>query len=209
MLESERYFSDFGLPMMEEGMGDWDWGFQDVGGGGGGWGEPGWPDSGSGGGGFGVTVQLPPPTQPGAPGGSAPDVRVILTQIANSAEAGLIANLNAWRQGALDADAAIREAWDILNAMTSAMLQYGSQGQISAAERDRRVNPSMLRWDYIALYIDPIAVGSTGSPAAPQPLPAPGSPPVFAEPGAGLGSRQNVLLIGAALVGLILWKARR
>lgn len=194
-------------------MSGWGWGFQDIGGG---WGEPGWPDSGGGwgeagwpdsGGGFGVSVQLSPPTQPGAPGAGVPDVRVILSQIANSAEAGLINNLNGWRQGTLDADVALHEAWDILNAMTSAMLRYGPQGQISAAERDRRVNPSLLRWDYIALYIDPISQGSTGSPAAVQPLPGPGSPPILA--GAGLGTRQNVLLIGAALVGLVMWKARR
>lgn len=106
----------------------------------------------------------------GYPAPRQPDVKEILTNIANNAEAALRANLEAYRQNQISGDAAITRGWQLLDGMTSAMLQYGTQGRISAAERDRRVDPSLLRWDYIAYYIDPISVETTGSPVTVKPL---------------------------------------
>lgn len=83
-------------------------------------------------------------------------VKEQLTALANSAEAALQQNLGAWQAGQITADAAATRAWAVLNDMVRRMLAAGPQGQTSAAERDRRIDPSRLRWDWIAYYIDPI-----------------------------------------------------
>lgn len=189
---SDRYFRDFGNPILEEGA---MFSFSDV-------------SVGGSGGGFGsFNFNLPNVTIGGSPG--SPDVRRILTDIANSSEAALQANLQSYQTGQISADAAISTAWDILNKMTSAMLQYGEQGRISAAERDRRIDPRFLRWDYVAYYIDPISQLATGKPASVPALPAvSGNAPVY---GAGIGAfgMRNETLILLLLLGLIVWKALR
>lgn len=159
MLESERFFADFGDPLLltgEEIM----WGTEFYSGGSVG------VDAGP----IDFQYNLPPLGGVGGPAPRQPDVKEILTNIANNAEAALRANLDAYRQNQIAGDTAIARAWQLLDGMTGAMLQYGTQGRISAAERDRRIDPSLLRWDYIAYYIDPIAQETTGSPAPVQPL---------------------------------------
>lgn len=196
---ADDFFRDFGQPILEDGT-MWDFGFASTGGGGGGWGAPGWPDEQ-------IQVQVSLPSAGGG-GGSAPDARPALTEIANAAEAALRQNLQVWQAGTVAADTAIARAWSTLDAMTGQMLRYGQQGYISAAERDRRVDPRYLRWDYIALYIDPIAMGATGAPAAVRPLSSGTLAPAAAGLGGGLSTNQTLLLAGAALAGLILWKTR-
>ncbi len=166
-----------------------------IGGGGGG----GWSD-------FSFNLN-PPDINIGGSGSGMPSAKEILTQIANSAESALQANLQAFQNGQIAGSEALSVAWDILNKMSSAMLQYGDLGRKSAAERDRRIDPRFLRWDYIQYYIDPIAQASTGKPATVPNLPvnnAPSVPPQTAGIGA-LGMR-NETLIMLALLGLILWK---
>jgi len=134
----------------------------------------------------------------GGGGGGVPSVNQTLTQLVNGYEYQLKQNLAQWQQGQKTADNAVGIAWQLMNAMVAGCLQYGAQGQKSAAERDRRINPSMLRWDWILYYIDPITGGNT-------PL-----PPV---PGGGLntslqaGMGDNVWMIAALL--LVLYLANR
>lgn len=204
MTPSEEFFYDFGNPVLEEGV-SMDYASA-LYGGSGGFSLPeydasiGWTGSGInvGIGDFNANIPI---SGPGS--GSGPDVKEILTSIANSHESALKANLGAWQQKTISGDAAIDRAWQILNSMTANMLRYGTQGRVSAAERDRRIDPAYLKWDYIAYYIDPISAGTTGKPATVQPLPV---PPVYG--GTGLGQipaqYQTLLLVG--LVGLIAWK---
>lgn len=166
-MTSDAFFQDFGSPVYLEDGTTFGVDFSGSGGGGGGWGEP-WPDSGSG---SGVTIGLTMPVKLPSSGGSGPDVKQVLTNLANSAEAQMKQTLGAWQQGQISADAAIERQWALLNGMVQQMMRYGSQGMLSAAERDRRIDPSRLRWDWIAYYIDPISVAATGQPAPLQPLP--------------------------------------
>lgn len=109
-----------------------------------------WSGSGGGGGGGGLTLSQ------------------TLSQLADGTEAQLRANLGAWQVQTISASVAITQAWALLDGMVAAMRQYyGAQGLKSAAERDRRIDPSQLRWDWIAYYIDPI----TGGPSTPPPVP--------------------------------------
>jgi hypothetical protein len=175
-MTSDAFFEDFGSPLyVENGTmistdfsgGGWGDPWPDSGGG---WGEP-WPDSGGSSGGSGVTIGFTMPVKLPSTGGSGPDVKQVLTNLANSTEAQMKQTLGAWQQGQIGADAAIERQWTLLNGMVQQMMRYGSQGMLSAAERDRRIDPSRLRWDWIAYYIDPISVAATGQPAPLQPLP--------------------------------------
>jgi hypothetical protein len=203
MMASDAFFRDFGSPLYVEDGTMFSVDFS--GGGGGGWGDP-WPDSG-GSGGSGVTIGFTMPVNlPGTGGSSSgPDVKQILTNLANSTEAQMQQTLGAWQQGQINADSAIDRQWTLLNGMVQQMMRYGSQGMLSAAERDRRIDPSKLRWDWIAYYIDPISVGSTGRPAPLQPLPQTSAPVYGGFGGAGSlgGSTQFwlvLLLLGAVII---------
>jgi hypothetical protein len=171
MMSSDAFFRDFGSPLYVEDGTMFSVDFS--GGGGGGWGDP-WPDSG-GTGGSGVTIGF---TMPVSTWGSisGPDVKQILTNLANTTEAQMQQTLGAWQQRQISADSAIERQWALLNGMVQQMMRYGSQGMLSAAERDRRIDPSKLRWDWIAYYIDPISMASTGQPAPLQPLPQTAAP---------------------------------
>jgi len=159
------------------------------GGGGGGW-ETGFPvpdvniDIGVGGGGGG--------------GGAAPNLNQTLTQIVDGYEYQLKANLAQFQSGAKSGSAAVETGWQLMNAMVSACLRYGAAGQKAAAERDRRIAPQMVRWDWIAYYIDPITGGNTALP----PVPGGG---VNVNQGL-LGGGSNMTLILLVLVAVILLK---
>lgn len=158
-----------------------------------------------------VGFTLPSPGPSGPTGPSLGDVKRILTDLANAAEQTLRDNLGRWQAGQIAAGDAIATGWRILDDFVRRALAYGPQGQISAAERDRRINPAMLRWDWIAYYIDPIAVAETGAPATPPaPVTVAGAGPIGAGPlGNPLAgnSMQQVLILGA--VALIAWLAVR
>jgi hypothetical protein len=206
MLSSDAFFADFGSPVyLENGTMDF---FSDLSGGG--WGDS-WPDSG---GGWGdswpdkstVSIGFNLPVG-GSGGGSMPDVKEILTAIANQSEDALKSNLAAFTQNQIGASQAIDNAWNILNRMTASMLQYGSQGMISAAERDRRVDPRYLRWDYIAYYIDPISQKAYGKPAEIRPLPSGNMPGIPGYSSAGFAMNSNwALLIAGGLLLFLVWK---
>ncbi len=116
-------------------------------------------------------------TQPGGgiainigSGGGAPrppSTNEKLTVIVDGYESQLRANLAQWTVGGLGASAALGLGWQIMDAMVTACRQYGAAGEKTAAERDRRINPAMLRWDWIAYYIDPITGGQTTLPPVP------------------------------------------
>jgi hypothetical protein len=202
MMASDAFFRDFGSPLYVE---DGTMFSVDFSGGGGGWGEL-WPDSG-GSGGSGVTIGFTMPVNlPGTGGsGSGPDVKQILTNLANTTEAQMQQTLGAWQQRQISADSAIERQWTLLNGMVQQMMRYGSQGLLSAAERDRRIDPSKLRWDWIAYYIDPISMGATGQPAPLQPLPQTAAPVYggIGGPGGFGGSTMfwiALLVLGAVIV---------
>lgn len=206
MLASERFFADFGDPLLMESGEQLMWSTEFYGGG----------SVGMDAGPFDFQFNLPPAGGGGYPGPRPPDVKEILSNIANNAEAALRANLEAYRQNQISGDAAITRGWQLLDGMTSAMLRYGTQGRISAAERDRRVDPSLLRWDYIAYYIDPIAQQTTGSPVTVKPLEASsagvGGIGGFGGFGGfgGLTTRSGMMwLIVGGLVLLVLLKSRK
>jgi hypothetical protein len=100
-------------------------------------------------------------------GGGTPSVNQTLTQIVNSFEAALKANLAAWQVQNKTASVATDFGWQLMNQMVAAVRAYGAAGVKAAAERDRRVNPSMLRWDWIAYYIEPITGPITVTPDVP------------------------------------------
>jgi len=134
----------------------------------------------------------------GAPGsGGAPNVNQTLTQIVDGYEFQLKANLSRWQAGGVSSSSAVSTGWQIMDAMVSACLRYGAAGQKAAAERDRRIQPAMLRWDWIAYYIDPITGGNTALP----PVPGGG---VNVSP--GMTTSSTMFLVVAALVLLLLAK---
>jgi len=139
-------------------------------------------------------------------GGGTPSVNQTLTQIVDSFEAALKANLAAWQVQNKTAAVATDFGWQLMNQMVAAVRAYGAAGVKAAAERDRRINPSMLRWDWIAYYIEPITGPVTVTPDVP-------GGPVTGVPGAGGGGStllpttiagMNPLWIAAAAVILIL-----
>ena len=99
--------------------------------------------------------------------GGGPSLSQTLTQIVDSYESRLKGNLASWQMNQISASAAIANGWQLMNAMVSACLAYGSAGQNAAAERDRRINPALLKWDWIRYYIDPITGGNTPLPPVP------------------------------------------
>lgn len=124
---------------------------------------------------------------PSGGGGSAPrppSTSQTLTAIVNEFERQMQANLAAWQQQQRSAESAISTGWQILDAMVSACYRYGAEGMKAAAERDRRIDPGRLRWDWAAYYIDPIT-GAVQTPAPPPPVP-------------GAGTGVGVLPIGGA-----------
>jgi hypothetical protein len=139
-------------------------------------------------------------------GGGTPSVNQTLTQIVDSFEAALKANLAAWQVQSKTAAVATNFGWQLMNQMVAAVRAYGAAGVKAAAERDRRINPAMLRWDWIAYYIEPITGPVTVTPDVP-------GGPVAGIPGTGGGGStllpttiagMNPLWIAAAAVILIL-----
>jgi hypothetical protein len=106
--------------------------------------------------------------------GGGPSAAQSLSALADRTEAQLRANLAAYQAGQLPAADASANAWALLNSMVSQMLAAGSIGEKSAAERDRRLNPAMLRWDWIGYYIDPIPGAGTAAGASQAPMPGGG-----------------------------------
>lgn len=138
----------------------------------------------------------------GGGGGGVPDTSETLTQIVNGYEAALQANLAAWQQQQIGTSNAIERGWALMNQLVQRCTAYGAEGLKAVAERDRRVDPARLRWDWIAYYIDPINGGPT--PAQPLPTIPGGLNPGGTNPGyttAGFGSN-DWMLVGAALLGL-------
>ena len=138
----------------------------------------------------------------GGGGGGTSTTNQTLTQIVDSFEAALKANLAAWQTQAKTPAAALETAWRLMNGMVTEVRKFGAAGTKAAAERDRRVNPAMLRWDWIAYYIDPITGSNTTLP------PVPGGPvatgpngTLIPQPAPNVAS--NPLLWGAAIVGLL------
>lgn len=162
----------------------YDFGFTNGGGGGGG---GGWDAGG------GIVIDFPPLGGGGGGGGGAPSLNQTLTQIVDSYEYQLKGNLANWGNNLITAEAAISEGWKLINGMVSACLAYGAAGSKAAAERDRRINPAQLRWDWVAYYIDPITGGNTTLP----PVPGGG---VNITSGQFGGNNQTMLLIGLAVL---------
>lgn len=138
----------------------------------------GWGGGGGGGLGGGININLP---IGGGGGGSpkVPSVNQVLTDIVNSYERMLSTNLGEFQKGSKDGESAYNYATAKFDEMIRLLLGYGAAGENAAAERDRRRNPALLKWDWILLYIDPI---NGGLPSAP---PGPSIPP--RTPGAGGG----------------------
>lgn len=133
----------------------------------------------------GVRITLPLPG--GSGGGVGPNVNRLLTAIVNEAERALQTNLGAFQTGSKDAQSAYDYATQLFDQMIATLMSYGQPGEKAATERDRRINPAQLVWDWIAYYIDPIYGGSSipPGPSIPPRVPArgPGNPP-FTTPGA-------------------------
>lgn len=143
-------------------------------------------------------------------GGGAPSTDEQLTAIVDAAERLLKANLAQFEQGSISASQGVSTAWSLMNQMVSKCLAYGTRGQNAAAERDRRIDPSLVRWDWIAWYIDPI----TGGVSQPQPLPAGAGSGAGAGYGSGFTNTgttnytrpadNTLLYAGLALVAVVL-----
>ena len=157
---------------------------------------------GGGGGGFGISL---PSVNIGiggggvGGGGGVPSLSQTLTQIVDGYERRLQQNLADWQVQRVTADAAIATGWSLMNAMVSACRAYGAQGEKAAAERDRRIDPRQLRWDWILYYIDPITGGNTALP----PVPGGG---LNTSNGLAAGSSNTMLLILAGFLVLLLLK---
>lgn len=100
-------------------------------------------------------------------GSSGPSTSEVLTDVVNAYERQLVANLANYTERAISADTALERGWSLMNQMVARLAQFGAEGQKAAAERDRRIDPARLRWDWIAYYLDPII----GGPVASRPLP--------------------------------------
>jgi hypothetical protein len=144
-------------------------------------------------------------------GGGAPSVSQTLTGIVDAAEGALQDNLNRFQAGVIASAPAVQRAWAILNQMGVELARYGAEGQKALAERDRRVDPARLRWDWISYYIEPLtggAIGSAGSGGAPT-TSITGVPGAGAgvggvtQAGLGFGSIPDWALVLAAVAGLL------
>lgn len=134
--------------------------------------------------GGGVTIDIP---IGGGGGQSAPSTNQQMTAIVNDYERRLQINLGEWSSGQRSAPSAVEVGWSLMNAMVAALRAYGAAGERSAAERDRRINPAQLKWDWIAYYIDPII----GGPSTPPPLPPANLPGTGGAGGGVLPPGQN------------------
>ena len=156
----------------------------------------------------GVRITLPLPG--GSGGGVGPNVNRLLTAIVNEAERALQTNLGAFQTGAKDAQTAYEYATQLFDQMIATLMTYGQPGEKAATERDRRINPAQLVWDWIAYYIDPI-YGSSSTPPGPSIPPrvpprgpdnpsftTPGTPPLF-QP----SQRDNTLLIAVVALAVV------
>lgn len=163
---------------------------------------------GGGGGGFGsgfpdISISLPSGGSGGPTGASGGPSLVDMT---NAAETSLKVSLGQWQTGARSADDALAAAWAVLNGyVQAATARFGAEGQQAAAQRDRRISPAMLRWDWIAYYIDPITGGHTT--LAPLPTGTPTGPGSPATAGATFGGIAVLYLALAALI--VIWAVKR
>ena len=105
-------------------------------------------------------------------------------------------NLASWQNQQISAETAVSDGWALMNAMVSACIAYGAAGTKSAAERDRRIDPAQVRWDWIAYYIDPITGGNTALP----PVPGGGVNVNNGLIGGIGGNNQILLIVGLALL---------
>lgn len=137
----------------------------------------------------GIRITLPLPG--GSGGGVGPNINRLLTSIVNEAERALQTNLGSFQTGAKSAQVAYDYATQLFDQMIATLRSYGQTGEKAATERDRRINPAQLVWDWIAYYIDPI-YGSSSTPPGPSIPPrvnpqgpgnptftTPGTPPLF------------------------------
>lgn len=149
-------------------------------------------------------------------GSGAPDTSETLTQIVNALETQLKANLAAWQVQQTPTDTAVSNGWALMNQLVSRCAAYGAEGLKATAERDRRVNPAQLRWDWIAYYIDPLTGGAT----SPAPLPTTVTPAGTTLPGGtvpgglvgagiGIGGNGNELLIFGFVAVFMIWLSKR
>jgi hypothetical protein len=172
---------------------------------------------GGGGGGGGINIGIGVGRGGGGGGGGprVPSVNQVLTEIVNSYERILSANLGEFQTGVKDGETAYNFATAKFDEMIQSLLQYGAQGENAAAERDRRRNPSLLKWDWILLYIDPINGGLPSAPPGPSIAPrvprAGGGVPPIRTPypsSSGFGQIDNTLLylLLAAAAVLVLTK---
>lgn len=134
-------------------------------------------------------------------------LKINLSDLANATEAALRANLGAYQSGQMSAADASARGYGILNDMVARMLQAGAQGQLSAAERDRRIDPSRLKWDWIAYYLNPIPNSQTTAGAAPAAIQSAGGVYAGGVSGSGLGGlfgSNNTLLVVVVVAALAL-----
>jgi hypothetical protein len=172
--------------------------------GGGGWGGPG---GGSNQPGIGIDINIPIGGGGGGGGGKVPSVNQVLTDIVNSYERLLAANLGDYQTGTKKAETAYNYAKATFDEMITLLLGYGEAGERSASERDRRRNPALLKWDWILYYIDPIVGGapsdSPGGAVSPRvPNRGPNPPYPLTNPNAGnlpSGPKQDNTLLYLAL----------
>ena len=130
---------------------------------------------------------------------SGPTTSEQLTLIVDAAERLLKTNLGQFQAGQISASQAVSVAWSLMDQMVSKCQAFGAAGMKSAAERDRRIDPSQLRWDWAAYYIDPIVGGVASAPSLPNGTT--GTTPY------GAYTRQDntpLILAGAALVGAVI-----
>ena len=156
----------------------------------------------------------------GVGGGSGapkpPSTSQTLTQIVNTLEVYLQQNLGNWKSGSVSADDAVRQAWIWMDRMVSDCLRFGAEGEKAAAERDRRINPARLRWDWIGYYIDPITGGNTVPPPPPSvptsggtAIPGGGMTPTGSYPTMTGGFRMGEGIVWIALGAVLILLAMR
>lgn len=143
---------------------------------------------------------------------SGPSLKEQLTTLANSTEAQLKANLYAVSNGQLAREDGQQNAWNLLNGMVAQMLRGGTQGQLSAAERDRRIDPGYLRWDWIAWYIEPMMTSGETIPALPASVQTGASGGLVNQAGYGStytrSDNQMLYIAGAALLAVLLLRRK-
>lgn len=160
------------------------------------------------GGSGGIDIRLPLPGGRGS--GVGPNINRLLTALVNDAERELQGNLGAFQTGARDAKSAYEYATRVFDQLIQTLLSYGQPGEKAATERDRRINPAQLIWDWIAYYIDPI-YGSSSTlpgPSTPPRVPprGPDNPPFTTAPPPYVGplvQQDNTLLFVALAVAAV------